>query len=90
MKLGAPSLLGFVLDQNFFGFKPEHQVQFHDQLFDLIWAGDGRWDWDVVYNLPIHIRRLWIAKINKNRSAVNEQQQAEKKAVEYARLKKPR
>ena len=49
----APSNLDFNLDQTFFGFKPEHQVQLHDQLFELLWAGEGRWDWDTIYNLPM-------------------------------------
>ncbi len=73
MKTGAPSLLGFNLDQTFFGFKPEDQVQLHDTIYDLIWAGDGRWDWDTIYNLPLHIRRYWVTKINKMRDAQNAQ-----------------
>jgi hypothetical protein len=71
--MGAPSLLGFNLDQTFFGFKPEDQVQLHDTIYELIWAGDGRWDWDTIYNLPLHIRRYWVTKINKMRDAQNAQ-----------------
>ena len=73
MKTGAPSQLGFNLDQTFFGFKPEDQVQLHDTIYELIWAGDGRWDWDTIYNLPLHIRRYWVTKINKMRDAQNAQ-----------------
>jgi hypothetical protein len=77
--MGAPSQLGFNLDQTFFGFKPEDQVQLHDNIYELIWAGEGRWDWDTIYNLPLHIRRYWITKINKMRdernSAIAEQQE---------------
>ena len=67
--MGAPSKPGFRLDQTFFGFKPEHQVQLHDQLYELLIAGEGRWDWDTIYNLPLHLRRFWISKINKQRAA---------------------
>jgi len=73
VKTGAPSQLGFNLDQTFFGFKPEDQVQLHDTIYELIWAGDGRWDWDTIYNLPLHIRRYWVTKINKMRDAQNAQ-----------------
>jgi hypothetical protein len=52
----APSMLAFACKQTFFGFKPEDQVQLHDHIFELIWAGGGRWDWDTIYNLPIQIR----------------------------------
>lgn len=88
MKMGASSNLGFALDQNFFGFRPEHQVQFHDQLFDLLWAGEGRWDWDTIYNLPLHIRKLWIKRINQMRDKQNsEQEQAEQRAEQLKRRK---
>jgi len=59
------------LDQTFFGFNPTHQIQFHEQLFDLLWYGEGRWSWHDIYNLPIHIRRLWITKINKKNTPTN-------------------
>jgi len=76
--MGAPSEPGFNLDQTFFGFKPEHQIQLHDQLYELLIAGDGRWDWDTIYNLPLHIRKFWISKINRQRTddAARAEQQA--------------
>jgi hypothetical protein len=63
--MGAPSSQGFRLDQTFFGFKPEDRVLFHESLFNLVWAGQGRWDWETLYTMPVHIRRFWISKINK-------------------------
>jgi hypothetical protein len=60
------------LDQTFFGFSSTDQIAFHDHLFDLIWAGEGRWDLDTVYNLPIHLRKFWVTKINKLREKANE------------------
>lgn len=85
----APSLLGFKLDQTFFGFKPKHQVELHDKLFDLLWAGDGRWDWDTIYNLPLPIRKFWIMKINKMRT---EEMERQAEALEKAknRSKRPK
>jgi hypothetical protein len=56
---------GFQLAQTFFGFKPEDRVKLHESLFDLIWYGSGRWDWNTLYNMPVYIRRFWISKINK-------------------------
>jgi hypothetical protein len=63
--MGALSLLAFALEQTFFGFKPEDRVRLHESLFNLIWWGDGRWDWDTVYNMPIFLRDFWIKKVNK-------------------------
>lgn len=87
--MGAPSRLPFKLDQTFFGFKAEDQVQMHDALYELLSAGEGRWDWDTIYNLPLHIRRYWILKINKKRNEdairIEEQQERAK-----SRTKSPR
>ncbi len=62
----------------------------HNRLFDLLWYGDGRWTWTDIYNLPIPIRRLWISNTNKkiHPEPTNEQQVAEQKSKEHARLAK--
>lgn len=62
--MGAPSVQCFRLDQTFFGFKPEDRVILHSNLFDLVWAGEGRWTWETVYNLPVNTRKFWINKLN--------------------------
>lgn len=77
----APSMPCFNLAPTFFGFKPEHQVQLHDQLFELVWAGEGRWDWDTIYNLPIHLRKFWVTKINKSRSELNQNEETAQQAI---------
>lgn len=63
--MGAPSTPGFQLEQTFFGFSPEDRVKLHESLFDLIWYGQGRWDWETLYTMPVYLRRFWIKKINK-------------------------
>jgi hypothetical protein len=60
----APSLPGFNLDQTFFGFSPKDRIILHENIFNLIWHGEGRWDWDTIYNMPIPIRTLWMKRIN--------------------------
>ena len=59
------SILGFNLDQTFFGYKPSDRLQLHESLFELIWQGQGRWDFDDVYYMPLPMRRLWIKKLNE-------------------------
>ena len=61
----APSLPGFQLDQTFFGFNPEDRITLHERLFKLIWYGEGRWDWDTIYNMPISLRRFYVSQVNK-------------------------
>ena len=83
MNQGTPSLLGFNLEQTFFGFKPTDRITLHDNLFDLLWYGEGRWTWDDVYHMPIFLRRFWVKKLNKifeDRAAAQEQRAAQQKS----------
>ena len=64
MTTETPSRHCFQLDQNFFGFKPEDRVNLHDNIFNLLWHGEGRWDWNTLYNMPVHIRRHWAKRVN--------------------------
>jgi hypothetical protein len=63
--MGAPSPPGFQLDRTFFGLDIKDKPRLHDSLFNLLWAGEGRWDWDTLYHMPIWMRTFWIHKLNK-------------------------
>jgi len=80
--MGAPSNLCFQLDLTFFGFDASYRVQLHDTIFNIIWFGEGRWDWDTVYNMPVFLRNFWIKKINEiidnKKQAIKQQQQKTK------------
>jgi hypothetical protein len=92
VKTGAPSTQGFHLTQTFFGFKPEDRVQLHESLFNLIWIGQGRWDWQTLYTMPVHIRRFWISKLNQmqdEKLAVAEASKANKTTKKSKVVKSP-
>ena len=61
----APSLPCFNLEQTFFGFKPEDRIHLHENIFNLIWYGEGRWDWDTIYNIPIFLRKFYVSQVAK-------------------------
>jgi hypothetical protein len=63
--MGAPSLLDFNLDQTFFGFSAKDRIKLHKNLFDMMWHGEGRWDWNTIYNMPVFLRNFWIDAINR-------------------------
>jgi hypothetical protein len=81
----APSLQGFQLEQTFFGFKPEDRVFLHDNLFNMIWHGDGRWDWDTLYNMPIFLRRRWMKHVKR---ILEEREDHQKKLADAAKNKR--
>ena len=86
----TPLLQGFKLDQTFFGFNAEYQVKLHENIFEIIWAGEGRWDWETVYNLPIRIRKLWVANINKKRVQESEDTDQDLETINKLRKKRDR
>jgi hypothetical protein len=63
--MGAPSSLRFQLDQTFFGFNSSYRMQLHETIFNVIWFGEGRWDWETIYTMPVFLRNFWVKKINK-------------------------
>jgi len=88
--MGAPSHQRFRLDLTFFGYKREDRPKIHELLFDLVWAGEGRWDWDTVYNMPIWQREFWIKKINKIQDQRKQaRDKAQKKSSPKSKIQKP-
>jgi hypothetical protein len=80
----------FQLDQTFFGFKPEDRVQLHESIFNLIWWGDGRWDWDTIYTMPIFLRKFYISKINKmHRDREDAEERIKQEIEERRKNRKP-
>ncbi len=88
--MGAPSLRHFKLDRTFFGYDRKDRPKLHEALFDLVWAGEGRWDWNTVYNMPIFLRKFWVRKINrifdKQKEARDKQN---KKSSPRSKIQKP-
>lgn len=70
----TPSVIPFKLALNFFGYSAKHRIELHNRLFDLLEAGNGKWDWITIYNLPIPIRRLWITRLNQRVAEAEEKQ----------------
>jgi hypothetical protein len=88
----APLLPGFKLKPTFFGFDAKDKVTLHENIFNLIWFGEGRWDWDTIYNMPVHIRALWTRKVNQiiaMRDAPKESSPATSKNSKLAKLARP-
>jgi hypothetical protein len=85
--MGAPSAQGFRLEQTFFGFSPTDRVKLHESLFNLLWHGAGRWDWNTLYTMPVYLRRFWIRKIEKM-IADDEQRKSQQQSMADARRKR--
>jgi len=76
--MGAPSHPGFKLDRTFFGLEPHHRINLHNNLFELMWHGQGRWDWNTLYNMPIFLRKFWLKKLNEKLDVAEQRQTSNK------------
>jgi hypothetical protein len=79
---------GFRLEQTFFGFKPEDRVRLHENIFNLIWHGDGRWNWDDIYHMPIFLRNFWVKKVNSILDSKQAAHEAQLEAIKNRRGKR--
>ena len=53
------------MDQTFFGYNSTDRIKLHEQLFELVWAGSGKWSFETIYHMPLPMRRFWIRKLNE-------------------------
>jgi len=67
------------LGSAFFGLTSNYKFQVYDEIHDLVYYGNGGFLYSEVYNMPIHIRRFHIRKINDLHEKHNEEH---KKALE--------
>jgi hypothetical protein len=61
------------LGSRFFGLTPEYKFTVYNEVHDLVYWGNGGFLYSEVYNMPIHIRRYHIRKINEHHEQQNEE-----------------
>ena len=77
----------FKLDQTFFIPNTDYKKLIHEEIFYLVWAGEGRWDWNTVYNWPIWLRKFYLKQITLIRETktknVNETNTTEQTKIKH-------
>ncbi len=59
----------------FFGLTPKYKLQVYQEVHDLVYYGNGGFIYSEVYQMPIHIRRYHIRKIDVLHKKQNEELQ---------------
>jgi hypothetical protein len=72
------------LDSTFFGLTQNYKIGVYQELFDLVYYGQGGFTYTDVSNMPIHIRRFFIKRIEQD---LKKKQKAEQKASKAAQSK---
>jgi hypothetical protein len=61
------------LGLTFFTLPTNYSLQLHEEIFFLVFGGGGGFTFSDVYNLPLHIRRLYVNNLMKIKKAEQEQ-----------------
>jgi len=79
----SPSIL------TFFGLTPEYRQNLFSQIHEVVFHGNGGYDFHTVYNMPIWLRNFTFKKLEehykKEQEAYNKQTKTLKNSKEIAR-----
>jgi len=56
----------------FFGLTKEHRLAVFNQIHEIVFHGNGGYDWHTVYNMPIWLRRWTFQKLQEYYEKKNE------------------
>jgi hypothetical protein len=75
----------------FFGLTPEYRKTLHKNIFDLIYYGNGGFNWSDVYDMPVWLRLFYIKNINEvHKKDKKSHEKAMREARSKSRAKPPR
>ena len=65
----------------FFGLTPDYRTNLFRQIHDIVFYGNGGYDWNTIYNMPIWLRNLTFNLINNHYKEKNPENKAEESWV---------
>jgi hypothetical protein len=87
----------FPLDLTFFGLTsdlvPQVRVDLFSQIHEIVFHGQGGYDWETVYNMPIWLRKFTFNRMKKHydeqNSSQNEDLGAQSQKVKEGKIDLP-
>lgn len=87
----------FQLDSTFFGLTLDNATQFRVSLFnqihEIVFHGQGGYDWNTVYNMPIWLRKFTFNKMreyyDKQNSSQNEDLGTQSQKIKEGKIDLP-
>jgi hypothetical protein len=71
----------FNLILTFFGLSPETRGNIFRQIHEIVFHGQGGYDWEVVYNMPVWLRRFTFSTLQEHYDKLNADNDDELKPV---------
>ena len=77
----------FLLVLTFFGLTQEYRLHLFKTIHEIVFNGQGGYDWETVYNMPIWLRRFTFETLREYYEKQKEEQDAQQKILENAKNK---
>ena len=61
------------MDLTFFGLTQDYRLSLFSQIHEIIFHGNGGYDWNTIYNMPIWLRRFTFNKLKEHYDKQNEE-----------------
>ena len=66
----------------FFGLTQEYRLFLFKQIHEIIFNGNGGYDWNTVYNMPIWLRKFTFETIKEHYDKINEEKKKQQNLLE--------
>ena len=75
----------------FFGLTSEYRAAIFSQIHEIVFNGQGGYDYETVYNMPIWLRKFTFQKLKDHYDEVNSKNKAKPRrdSVSYTHLTLP-
>jgi hypothetical protein len=74
----------------FFGLTQEYRLHLFSTIHDIVFHGNGGYDWETIYNMPIWLRKFTFHKIKEYHEKQNEEaEKAQGKNKQQADVARP-
>jgi hypothetical protein len=60
------------LGQTFFGLTSEYRVKLHQNIFSLVYYGNGGFTYQDVYAMPVYLRIFYMKQLEETKRAETE------------------
>jgi hypothetical protein len=77
----------FLWGLTFFGLTPEYRSALFTQIHEIVFYGQGGYDWNIIYNMPIWLRKFTFHKLQEHYEKKNNQSQEDAYQTSIKNLK---
>lgn len=78
----------YLLGLTFFGLTRNYRLSVFNQIHEIVFHGNGGYDWFTVYNMPIWLRNFTFNKISEHYSNQNSQKDVVEESIKNLKSEK--